>query len=73
MGQVDLTAKLCLSFCLELQCAKSTSQHVDLIYTDETDSDWNLTVDQVKLSEYYFTFKNDLQKQNWDQQETKLT
>ena len=28
--QVDLTAKLCLSFCLELQSAKSTYQHVDL-------------------------------------------
>ena len=30
VGQVDLTAKLCLSFCLELQSAKSTYQHVDL-------------------------------------------
>ena len=30
VGQVDLTAKLCLSFCLELQTAKSTYQHVDL-------------------------------------------
>ena len=30
MGQVDLTAKLYLSFCLELQSAKSTYQHVDL-------------------------------------------
>ena len=29
VGQVDLTAKLCLSFCLELQPAKSTYQHVD--------------------------------------------
>ena len=36
-------------------------------------SDWNLTVDQVKLSEYIFTCKSDLQKQNWDQQDTKLT
>ena len=47
MGQVDLTAKLCLSFCLELQSAKSTYQHITWIYTDETDSDSNLTVDQV--------------------------
>ena len=30
VGQVDLTAKLCLSFCLELKSAKSTYQHVDL-------------------------------------------
>ena len=30
VGQVDLTAKLCLSFCLELQSVKSTYQHVDL-------------------------------------------
>ena len=30
VGQVDLTAKLCLSICLELQSAKSTYQHVDL-------------------------------------------
>ena len=30
VGQVDLTAKLCLSFCLEIQSAKSTYQHVDL-------------------------------------------
>ena len=30
VGQVDLTAKLCLSFCLELQSAKSTYHHVDL-------------------------------------------
>ena len=30
VDQVDLTAKLCLSFCLELQTAKSTYQHVDL-------------------------------------------
>ena len=41
-------------------------------YNDETLSDWNLTVDQVKLS-VFFTFQNDLQKQNWDQQDTKLT
>ena len=54
MGQVDLTAKLFLSFCLELQSAKSTYQHVDLAYNDETHSDWNLTVDQVKLSEYFY-------------------
>ena len=40
-------------------------------YTDETHSDRNLTVDQVKLSEYYLSFQNDLQKQNWDQQDTK--
>ena len=30
VGQVDLTAKLCLSFCLELHSAKSTYRHVDL-------------------------------------------
>ena len=30
LGQVDFTVKLCLSFCLELQSAKSTYQHVDL-------------------------------------------
>ena len=30
VGQVDLKAKLLLSFCLELQSAKSTYQHVDL-------------------------------------------
>ena len=30
VGQVDLKAKLYLSFCLELQSAKSTYQHVDL-------------------------------------------
>ena len=30
MSQVDLTAKLCLSFCLDLQPARSTCQHVDL-------------------------------------------
>ena len=30
VGYVDLTARLCLSFCLELQSAKSTYQHVDL-------------------------------------------
>ena len=30
VSQVDLTAKLCLSFCLELQSAKSNYQHVDL-------------------------------------------
>ena len=71
VGQVDLTAKLCLSFCLELQSTKSINQ--TWTYTDETHSDWNLTVDQVKLSEYFFTFQNDLQKQNWDQQDTKLT
>ena len=35
-------------------------------YTDETHSDRNLRVDQVKLSEYFFY-------QNWDQQDTKLT
>ena len=29
VGQVDLTAKLCLYFCLELQLAKSTYEHVD--------------------------------------------
>ena len=29
VGQVDLTEKLCLSCCLELQSAKSTCQHVD--------------------------------------------
>ena len=74
MGQVDLTAKLCLFFCLELQSAESTYQHVAWTnYTDETHSDWNLTVDQVKLSEYFFTFQNDLKIQNWDQQDTKLT
>ena len=27
VGQIELTAKLCLSFCLELQSAKSTYQH----------------------------------------------
>ena len=42
-------------------------------YTDETHSDWNFTVDQVQLAEYFFNFQNDLQKQNWDQQDTKLT
>ena len=42
-------------------------------YTDETHSDWNRTVYQVKLSQYFFTFQNDLQKQNWDQQDIKLT
>ena len=57
MGQVDLTAKLCLSFCLELQSAKSTYQHVDLDFYDETHNDWNLTVDQVKLSEYFLPAK----------------
>ena len=41
-------------------------------YNDETHSDWNLTVDQVKLS-VFFTCKSDLQKKNWDQQDTKLT
>ena len=30
VGQVDLTAKLCLSFWLELKSAKATYQHVDL-------------------------------------------
>ena len=30
VGQVDLTPKFCLSFCLELQSAKSTYKHVDL-------------------------------------------
>ena len=30
VGQVDLTTKLCFSFCFELQSAKSTYQHVDL-------------------------------------------
>ena len=40
-------------------------------YTDETHSDWNLIVDQVKLSEYFFNLQNDLQKQNCDQQDTK--
>ena len=30
VGQVDLKAKLYLSFCLELQSAKSTYQNVDL-------------------------------------------
>ena len=57
MGQVDLTAKLCLSFCLELQSVKSTYQHVDLDFYDETHNDWNLTVDQVKLSEYFLPAK----------------
>ena len=46
---------------------------LEIDYNDETHSDWNLTVDQVKLSEYFFTLQNDLQKQNWDQQDTKLT
>ena len=30
VGQVDLTAKSCLPFCLKLQSTKSTYQHVDL-------------------------------------------
>ena len=42
-------------------------------WTDETHSDWNLRVDQVKLSEYFFIFRNDLHKENWDQQHTKMT
>ena len=42
-------------------------------YTDETHLDRKVTVDQVKLSEYLFTFQNDLQKQNCDQQNTHVT
>ena len=72
MDQVDLTAKLCLWFCLELQSAKSTYQ--TWTYTDETHSDLNLTVDQVKFkSRLFFTSHKDLQKQNWDQQDTNST
>ena len=73
VGQVDLTAKLCLSFCLELQSTKSTYQHVDLdLYWGNTQ---RLEFDSrsSEVIRVFFICKSDLQKQNWDQQDTKLT
>ena len=73
VGQVDLTAKVWLSFCLELQSAKSTYQHVDLdLYR------WNIQRLEIdsrssEVIREFFTFRNDLQKLNWDQQDTELT
>ena len=73
VSQVDLKAKLYLSFCLELQSAKSTYQHVDLDLHWWNTQRLEFYSRSSEVSRVFFNFQNDLQKQNWDQQDTKLT
>ena len=73
VSQVDLTAKLCLPFCLELQSAESTYHHVDLDLYSWNTQRLEFESTSSGIIRVFFTFQNDLQKQNWDQQDTKLT
>ena len=64
VGQVDSKAKMYLSFCLELQSAKSTYQHVDLDLHWWNTQRLEFYSRSSEVSRVFFNFQNDLQKQN---------